>query len=147
MFAELCKLPTIGLVILLIVLCYDGYKKYQSNPIGTSLKFEKNLELQDFTICPGFYNKNLQIEDITLDSGHKVEDVMETLPSIKSFILSIMIGDFRKSSKEATIFNILDQSTWVETIRRNELGPYNLLRCATIEWPEEFQLQTNSYVG
>ena len=147
MSAELYKLTTFGLLILLIALCYDGYKKYQAKPIGTSVKFEEYPGLQDFTICPWFYNKNLQIADITSDSRHSVEDVMKTLPSIKSLILSIMIGDFRNSSKEATFFNILDQSTWVESIRRNELDPNNLLRCATIEWPDEFQLQTNNYVS
>ena len=157
MSAELYKLTTFGLLILLIVLCYDGYKKYQSNPIGNSVKFEKNTGLQDFTICPWFYNNNLQIADITSDSGHIVEDVMNNLPSIKSMILAIMMGDFRYTSKDAESFtslynpnkptNILDQSTWVESIRRNELEPNNLLRCATIQWPNEIQLQKNSYVS
>ena len=111
------------------------------------MPFPPEIGLQDFTICPGFYDKNFQIEDIRSDSGHKVEDVIETLPSIKSLILSGIIGDFRNSSKEATFFNILDQSTWVESMRRNELDPNNLLRCATIEWPNEFHLQTNNYVS
>ena len=143
MSAELYKLTTFGLLILLIALCYDGYKKYQAKPIGTSVKFEKNTGIQDFTICPYDYNKNLQIEEITSDSGHKAEDVMKTLPSIKSMIISIHKGDFRNSSP----FNILEQSTWIERIRRNEMDPNNLLRCATIEWPDDFQLQTNNYVS
>ena len=147
MSAELYKVTTFGFLIILIVLCYDGYKKYRSKPIGTSVKFEEYPGLQDFTICPWFYYNNLQIEEITSDSGHKVEDVMDTLPSIRSMILSIMIGDFRNSSKGATFFNILDQSTWVESIRINELDPNNLLRCATIEWPNDFHLHTNSYVS
>ena len=147
MSAEQYKLTTFGLLIILIVLCYDGYKKYRAKPIGTSVKFEKNTGIQDFTICPYDYNKNLQIEKITSDSGHKAEDVMKTLPSIKSMIISIHKGDFRNSSKEATFFNILDQSTLVESIRRNEMNPNNLLRCATIEWPDDFQLQTSNYVS
>ena len=42
--------------------------------------------------------------------------------------------------------NKLDQSVWVESIKVNELQPYNLLRCATIQWPNEIQFQKNSYV-
>ena len=131
--------------------------KYQSNVLGISVTYEKNDRLQDFTICPWFYNKNLQIEDITANSGHSVEDVMKTLPSINSMILAIMKGDLRKSASKGAFKmlytpyknsqNILDQSTWVESIRRNELPPNNLLRCATIEWPNAFQLHTNSYVS
>ena len=143
--------------MLLIVLCYDGYKKYQSNPIGTSVTYKKNHRLQDFTICPWYYNKKLQIADITSDSGHSVEDVMNTLPSIKSVIASIIMGNFRDSNKDTGSFttlydlhnptNILNQSAWVESIKVNELQPYNLLRCATIQWPNEIQFQKNSWVS
>ena len=157
MSAELYKLTTFVLFIILIVLCYDGYKKYRSNPIGTSVKFEKNTGLQDFTICPWYYNKDLQIADITSGSGHSVEDVMNTLPSIKSVIPAIIMGKFRDSNKDTGSFttlydlrnstNKLDQSAWVESIKVNEIQPYNLLRCATIQWPNEIQLQKNSYVS
>ena len=144
--------------MLLIVLCYDGYKKYQSNPIGTSVTYKKNHRLQDFTICPWYYNKKLQIADITSGSGHSVEDVMNTLPSIKSVIIAVITGDFRRTSKDresltAMLYNknnptnILDQSTWVESIIINEREPYNLLRCATIQWPNEIQFQKNSWVS
>ena len=145
MSAELYKLTTFGLIIILIVLCYDGYKKYRSKPIGTSVKFEEYPGLQDFTICPWYYNKDIQIADITSGSGHSVEDVMNTLPSIKSVILRIMMGNFRDSNKDTGSFtmlydvhnrtNFLDQSAWVESIKVNEIQPYNLLRCATIQWP------------
>ena len=43
--------------------------------------------------------------------------------------------------------NILDQSTWLESIRTNEFEPNNLLRCATIQWPKEIKLEKKSYVS
>ena len=70
--------------------------KYQLNVLGISVTYEKNDRLQDFTICPWFYNKNLQIEDITANSGHSVEDVMKTLPSINSMILANNEGRLEK---------------------------------------------------
>ena len=77
MSGELNKLTTSVLLIILFVLCYKGYRKYQSNVLGISVTYEKNDRLQDFTLCPWFYNKNLQIADITSNSGHSIEDVFE----------------------------------------------------------------------
>ena len=156
MSGQLSKLTTGLLLIIFFVLCYDGYMKYQSNVLGILVTYEKNDRLQDFTICPWFYNKNLKIEDITANSGHSVEDVMKTLPSINLMILTIIKGDLRRSASKGAFKmlyspfknskNILDQSTWVESIRTNEFEPNNLLRCATIQWPKEIKLEKNSYV-
>ena len=157
MSGELNKLATSVLLIILFVLCYKGYRKYQSNILGISVTYEKNDRLQDFTLCPWFYNKNLQIAAITANSGHSVEDVMKTLPSIKSMILTIIKGDLRRSATKGGFKmlytpyknskNILDQSTWLESIRTNEFEPNNLLRCATIQWPKEIKLEKKSYVS
>ena len=162
MSGELNKLSIAGLLIILFVLLYNGYIKYQSNPIGTSVKFEKNTSLPYFSFCPWFYKKDFEIENINSESGHKVQDVMGSLPSMKDLIKAILkaeIGanidsmsplylspDLRQGMNN-DVTDILKKDSWVESTKINEYAPFNLLRCLTIQWPEEVQLGMNSFVS
>ena len=139
------KLTTFGLLIAFFFSFYHGFKKYKSHPIGNSVKYEKNTKLPDFTFCPWFYYKNLNFPNITSDSGHRVQDVLNSLPSTKTLLKYGFKGKFGGFDDEKNIFaNILENASWVESIKVNEQFPYNILRCITIQWPD-IQLEMDSY--
>ena len=146
MTKNLYKLTAFGLLIAFFFSFYHGFKKYQSHPIGNSVKFEKNTKLPDFTFCPWFYYKNLNLSNITSNSGHKVQDVLNYLPSTKTLMIYGFKGKFGGFDKANTSASddIFANASWVESIKINEQFPYNILRCITIQWPD-IQLEMDSY--
>ena len=142
------KLTTFGLLIAFFFSFYHGFKKYESHPIGNSVKYEKNTKLPDFTFCPWFYYKNLNLSNITSNSGHKVQDVLNYLPSTKTLMIygfKGKFGGFDRANTSASD-NIFENATWVESIKINEQFPYNILRCVTIQWPD-IQLEMDAYLS
>ena len=115
----LYKLTTFGLLIAFFFSFYHGFKKYQSHPIGNSVKFEKNTKLPDFTFCPWFYYKDLNFPNITSDSGHKVQDLLNFLPSTKTLLTYGFKGKFGGFDKTTIFANILENASWVESIKGN----------------------------
>ena len=157
---KLNKLRIVILLIILFVLLYNGYIKYQSKPIGTSVKFEKNFSIPDFSFCPWFYRKGFEIKNINSQSGHKVQDVMDSLSSFKELIKTIMKGDVNSINNISNLYvspdwrtegmnndSFFNQDSLVESFSIIEHNSFNLQRCITIQWPEEIQLDMNSFVS
>ena len=68
-----------------------NFYQYISSPVGNTITFEEDSRLLDFTICPKFYRP--QVPNITINSSHNVSDTYELLPSMKTAIQYIIIGE------------------------------------------------------
>ena len=85
------KITHIFLFLAFVAFSSVNFYQYISSPVGNTITFEEDSRLLDFTICPKFYRP--QVPNITINSGHNVSDIYELLPSMKTAIQYIIIGE------------------------------------------------------
>ena len=85
------KITHIFLFLAFVAFASVNFYQYISSPVGNTITFEEDSRLLDFTICPKFYRP--QVPNITINSSHNVSDIYELLPSMKTAIQYIMIGE------------------------------------------------------